>query len=86
MLTSSPHMGLWVAPRFLGRMGQTTKGGQAMHKREPMEGMGRSIFPFFDVDAPMPSGTPEPPTVIIVPVETFPHDPPPDKPRRAGLG
>jgi hypothetical protein len=40
---------------------------QPLHKVRIGEGMGRSIFPTFNVNAPMPPGTPVPPQVVIPP-------------------
>jgi hypothetical protein len=39
---------------------------QPLHERHFIEGFGWSIFPYFDVNVPMPSGTAVPPQVVIV--------------------
>ncbi len=41
-----------------------TKNEQPLHKT-PIQELGKSIFPTFQVDVPMPSGTPVPPHVVV---------------------
>ena len=44
-----------------------TEEHQPLHKVQLTGGLGKSIFPTFNVNAPMPSGTAVPPQVVVQP-------------------